>query len=146
MRKLKSLEQLMLEIKIEHDKDNRFWRILRGKDEQGHYNSYIISKKHFWMAKIDFKNPLRPIGIGTRVPLPVDNTILKYFNKGENFTLAEYYPLKKNCLLAIGIGKYSTEASFELRDIINGQYELEKKLDIELKKLLKREEMFKEYA
>lgn len=143
---MKTVEQIMFEIKKKYDKKPENWSILRGRDKRGHYDTYILGAEVLWHMKTEWKTPYQPIGVGRKIndfPEKVRHIVEE---EGEYFPIGEIYPQAKNsALIAIGIGKYSPIATNSLKRIISGQDVLEEKMNRELKKLLKKEEMMKEY-
>jgi hypothetical protein len=143
---MKTVEQIMFEIKKKYDKKPENWSVLRGRDKRGHYDTYILGAEVLWHMKTEWKTPYRPIGVGRKIndfPEKVRHIVEE---EGEYFLIGEIYPQPKNsALIAIGIGKYSPTATNSLKRIISGQDVLEEKMNRELKKLLKKEEMMKEY-
>lgn len=143
---MKTVEQIMFEIKKKYDKKPENWGVLRGRDKRGHYDTYVSGADSLWHMKTEWKTPYQPIGVGRKIddfPEKVRHIVEE---EGEYFPIGEIYPQAKNsALIAIGIGKYSPIATNSLKRIISGQDVLEEKMNRELKKLLKKEEMMKEY-
>lgn len=143
---VKNVNELMREIKKEYDASPKNWRVLRGRDRRGHYDTFILGGKKLWHLKTEWKTPYRPVGVGERISdfsEEVERIITK---KGEYFPIGEIYPqAKESAIIAIGIGKYSPAGIKGVKSIIRGQDELESKLDRNLNKLLKKEELLKEY-
>ena len=96
--------------------------------------------------KTELKNPYKPIGVGSKIMKNPDDDIRNKF-EGKPFPFSEIYPQKeKASIIALGIGKYSPTSSKNLKGIISREQEkLDSKLNKELRKLLDKEEMFKEY-
>lgn len=143
---VENVNELMREIKEEYDKNSKDWRVLRGRDKSGHYDTFVLGSGKLWHMKTEWKTPYIPAGVGERIENPAEEIERIIADKGEYFPIGEIYPqAKESAIIAIGIGKYSPKATKELKDIISGQEQLENKLNKELNKLLKKEEMFKEY-
>ena len=144
---MKTVEQIMFEIKKKYDKKPENWSVLRGRDKRGHYDTYILGAEVLWHMKTEWKTPYQPIGVGRKIndfPEKVRHIVEE---EGEYFPIGEIYPQPKNsALIAIGIGKYSPDATNRLEKIVSGQKNLEGKLNKELNKLLKKEEIMKEYV
>jgi len=144
---MKTVEQIMFEIKKKYDKKSENWSVLRGRDKRGHYDTYILGCDSLWHMKTEWKTPYQPIGVGRKIddfPEKVRHIVEE---EGEYFPIGEIYPQTKDAaLIAIGIGKYSPDATNRLEKIVSGQKNLEGKLNKELNKLLKKEEIMKEYV
>jgi hypothetical protein len=103
--------------------------------------------------KTEFRNPYQPIGVGVKIEdIQLDVVRVAMKEKGELFPFGEIYrplSLKSKAIqsiVALGIGKYSSDATSKLKSIISSkQAELEIDLNRKLQKLLDREGMFKEY-
>lgn len=149
--KVKKLPELMTEIKHEYNKDPYNWRVLRGKDPDQHITTFIAhSDKKLWQLKTEWKNPLTPIGIGECVKRNLNDEIEELMNTGCDLPIHEIYPIKKNSLIAFGLGKYSQSSTNQmkellLQDIPGYGSKLEGEFDLELQKLLKREQLFNHY-
>jgi hypothetical protein len=143
---VKNVNKIMREIKEEYDKNTENWRVLRGKDKRGHYDTFVYGSDKLWHLKTEWKTPYAPVGVGERIEEFSDKVEKIITQKGEYFPIGEIYPQAKNeAIIAIGIGKYSPKATKELKDVIRGQSALENKLSMQLNKLLKREQLLKEY-
>lgn len=151
MAKIKRLPELMSEVKQEYDKDPTNWRILRGKDKENHLVTFIAhADKELWQLKTEWKTPVRPIGIGKCVKRKLDDEIQGLLNKGTNLPIHEIYPNKENSIIALGFGKYSQDSTDQLKellkqDISNYTSNIENKLNLEFKQLLKKEQLLNHY-
>lgn len=146
MMAIKKIDEVILDIKKEFDKNNEDWEILRGKDSRGHLDTFILGPDSLYQMKSELKNPYQPIGVGSKVLKSPDDDIRKKF-EGRPFPFSEIYPQKeKASIIALGIGKYSKDSSKDLKSLISSQQEkLDMKMNKELRKLLDKEQMFKEY-
>lgn len=145
---IKSVNEIIAEIKKEYDEDPRNWRVLRGKDSKGHYDTYISGPKSLWQMKTEWKTPYRPVGVGVKV-MGESNEIVKFImDKGEYFPFGEIYPqIKNSAIIAVGFGKYSQKSTNQLKSVISSKQEkLEKELNKSLDRLLEKEGLFKEFA
>ena len=144
---MKTVEQIMFEIMKKYDKKPENWSVLRGRDKKGHYDTYILGAEVLWHMKTEWKTPYQPIGVGRKIDDFTEKARHIIEEEGEYFPIGEIYPQAKDAaLIAIGIGKYSPTATNSLKRIISGQDVLEEKMNKELKKLLKKEEIMKEYV
>ena len=143
---IKPVEEIIREIKEHYDKEPKGWRVLRGKDPRGHYDTYISSSKFLWQMKTELKNPYQPVGMGTMVS-DTSKKIKRIMDTGDPLPFAEIYPQSKDiAIIAMGIGKYSPESTDMLREIISSkQRELESDLTTSLNKLLHREGLYMGY-
>ncbi|MFA5771142.1 MAG: hypothetical protein WC974_00200 [Thermoplasmata archaeon] len=137
----------MKEIKREYDKNAENWRILRGRDDRGHYDTFVFGNEKLWHMKTEWKTPYQPVGVGKKIE-DFSNKVEKILTeRGEYFPFGEIYPqAKDSAIIAIGIGRYSPSSTKELKHIISGQEDLERKLKEELNRLLREEELMKEYC
>ena len=146
---IKSVEEIIRDIKTRYDKEPKGWRVLKGKDNRGHQDTYILQgSKHLWQLKTELKTPYRPIGVGARLGWDVDSEIKRVMDIGRDFPFGEVYPQKDDfSIIALGLGKYSTEGTSHLKGILSSKQErLDAKLKASLDKLLYREGMFKEFG
>ena len=144
---MKTVEQIMFEIKKKYDKKPSDWRVLRGRDKRGHYDTYVLGSDSLWHMKTEWKTPYQPIGVGRKIDDFPEKARHIIEEGGEYFPIGEIYPQPKDAtLIAIGIGRYSPKSTSNLKRIISGQDALEGKMNKGLKKLLKKEEMMKEYV
>lgn len=141
------VEDLIWEIKKRYDRSNRDWFLMRGKDEHGHYDTFILGDRTLWYMKTEQKTPYQHIGIGTKINKPPDEVIEIIKREGQYFPIGEMYRKQgKSDIIAVGIGKYSSEDTSTLKSVLRGQEQLERKLNRELNKLLKKEHMLNEYV
>lgn len=144
---IKSVEEIIAEIKVSYDQNPLGWKMLRGRDRAGHYDTYIANRKSLWQMKTEFKNPYHPIGVGTKIIGKPDEEMDFLMEKGEALPFSEIYPQRKSHpIFALGIGRYSPKATNELKSIISSkQGELERNLSENLDKFLHREGICKDY-
>ncbi|MDI6855710.1 MAG: hypothetical protein QMD21_02865 [Candidatus Thermoplasmatota archaeon] len=143
---VENVNKIMRKIKEEYDRSPENWRVLRGRDKKGHYDTFVLGNDKLWHLKTEWKTPYLPVGVGERILEFSDKVEKIITEKGEYFPIGEIYPqAKSEAIIAIGIGKYSPKATKELKEIIRGQEALENKLSNQLNKLLKKEELLKEY-
>ena len=64
---MKTVEQIMFEIKKKYDKKPENWRVLRGRDKRGHYDTYILGCDSLWYMKTEWKTPYQPIGVRRKI-------------------------------------------------------------------------------
>ncbi|UCE73928.1 MAG: hypothetical protein JSV56_13055 [Methanomassiliicoccales archaeon] len=145
--KIKSVEEIIAEIKECYDQEPEGWKLLRGRDRAGHYDTYIMNKKNLWQMKTEFKTPFQPKGVGIRIMDKPDEEVEVLMEKGTALPFGEIYQQRKNHpIFALGIGRYSPKATSEMKGILSSkQEELEKNLSENLDKLLFREGIYKEY-
>ena len=145
--RIKSVEEIMLEIKLKFDEDPYEWRILRGRDKNGHYDTYIAkSDKELWHMKTEWKNPYTPLGVGAKVARRIDDEIDSVLNTGETLPISEIYPQRENFIIASGLGKYSPSSTAKIKGIISDKHDkLETNLNKQLKELLDREGFYQSY-
>ena len=144
---IKSVEEIIAEIKLCYDRDPLGWRMLRGRDNKGHYNTYITNRDNLWQMKTEFKNPYEPKGVGIKIIDQIDPEIEMLMQEGDALPFGEIYKQgKSNTIFAMGIGRYSKPAANELKSIISSKNEdLEHNLSLSLDKLLHREGICKDY-
>ena len=141
----------MVEIKADYDKDPDNWRILRGRDSNQHINTFIAhSDKKLWQMKTEWKNPYTPLGIGSCVKRNLNDEIQQQFEFGSDIPISEVYQNDKNFIIAFGLGKYSQNSTNELRNLLIQDVpgygkNIEKEFNLELQKLLKKEQLFDHY-
>lgn len=145
---IKSVDEIIQEVKARYDKEPTGWRVLKGIDTKGHHDTFISQgEKHFWQLKTEFRNPYEVMGVGAKLELGLDDEIRRVLDRGKPRFFGEIYKPKQNPILAFGIGNYSDNSTSELKNILSSrQEELEKKLNKNLDKLLHREGMFKEFG
>lgn len=145
---IKPVEEIIREIKEHYDEESKGWRVLRGKDQRGHYNTYISSPRFLWQMKTELKNPYQPVGVGKMVTEDVSKKIKRIMDNGEPLPFAEIYPQPKDIsIIAMGIGNYSPKSTDMLREIISSkQKKLESDLTLSLNKLLHREGLYMGYV
>ena len=145
---IKPVEEIIREIKEHYDEESKGWRVLRGKDQRGHYNTYISSPEFLWQMKTELKNPYQPVGVGKMVTEDVSKKIKRIMDTGEPLPFAEIYPQPKDAsIIAMGIGNYSPKSTDMLREIISSkQRNLESDLASSLNKLLHREGLYMGYV
>lgn len=144
---IRSAEEIIAEIKISYDQNPMGWKMLRGRDRMGHYDTYISNQKSLWQMKTEFKNPYQPVGVGKKI---MDNHLEEIdllMEVGSALPFSEIYPQQKSHpIFAMGIGKYSPKATNKLKDIISSkQKELERDLTESLDRFLHREGIYKDY-
>ncbi|NYT00749.1 MAG: hypothetical protein GKB99_03370 [Methanocellales archaeon] len=144
---IKPVEEIIGEIKEHYDEDPKGWRILRGRDQRGHYDTYISSPSFLWHMKTELKNPYQPVGVGYMVTEEVSKKIKIIMDAGDPLPFAEIYKQKNdNSIIAIGIGNYSPKSMDMLRETISSkQRNLESELISSLNKLLNREGLYMGY-
>jgi hypothetical protein len=149
--KVKKLPELMTEIKCDYDKDPYNWRILRGKDSNQHMSTFIAhDDKKLWQLKTEWKNPVMPIGIGKCVKRNLNDEIQELMKTGTDLPIHEIYPDKDNFIIALGYGKYSLKSTNRIRDLLfqdvpGYKNKIEKELNLEFRKILSKEQLFKHY-
>jgi hypothetical protein len=144
---IKSVEEIIAEIKLYYDRDPLGWKMLRGRDNKGHYNTYIMNRNSLWQMKTEYKSPFEPKGVGTKIMDKLDLEIEMLMQEGDALPFGEIYQQEKaNPIFAMGIGKYSKAAATELKNIISSKNEeLEQNLSLSLDKFLHREGICKDY-
>ncbi|UCF08699.1 MAG: hypothetical protein JSW28_03140 [Thermoplasmata archaeon] len=144
---IKPVEEIIAEIKAVYDNNPLGWRMLRGRDTRGHYDTYIMNQNCLWQLKTEFANPYRPKGVGLRIMDKPSEEIEMLMEIGDALPFSEIYPQRKSHpIFTLGVGRYSPKAADEVKGIISSrQAELEHQLSDSLKKLLHREGMCQEY-
>lgn len=137
----------MLEIKLKYDQKPEGWRILRGRDQNGHYDTYVAQgDQDLWHLKSEWKNPYTQLGVGTKVARKIDEEIDSILNTGETLPIHEIYPQRENVIIALGLGKYSHNSIDQLNNIVSPkndklEYDMNKQLD----KLLNKARFYQSY-
>ncbi len=144
---IKSVEEIIAEIKVRYDQNPFGWKMLRGRDRAGHYDTYIMNQKDLWQLKTEFKSPYQPVGVGTKIMDTPYKEVEMLMEKGDALPFGEIYQQRKSHpIFALGIGRYSPKATKELKGIISSkQEELERNLSDNLNKFLHREGICKDY-
>ncbi|UCE39444.1 MAG: hypothetical protein JSW00_09545 [Thermoplasmata archaeon] len=144
---IKPVEEIIAEIKSCYDHDPYGWRMLRGRDRAGHYDTYIMNRRSLWQMKTEFKNPYQPKGVGTKIMDKPDKEIEILMEMGEALPFGElYHQQKSHPIYTLGVGRYSKSAANQLKGIISSkQEEVEKNLTENLDKFLHREGICKDY-
>ena len=144
---IKSAEEIIAEIKECYDQEPTGWKMLRGRDRAGHYDTYILNRKSLWQLKTEFRNPYQPAGVGIKIMDDPDDTIDILMREGEQLPFSEIYPQPASRpIYTMGIGRYSPRATNKLRSIISSkQDELERNLSESLDVFLHREGICKDY-
>jgi hypothetical protein len=144
---IKSVEEIIAEIKVCYDRNPLDWKMLRGRDSKGHYNTYIMNKNSLWQMKTEFKSPYEPKGVGIKIKDKLDPEIEVLIEEGDALPFGEIYRQEEaNPIFAMGIGRYSKAAASELKSILSSKNEeLEQNLCLSLDKLLYREGICKDY-
>ncbi len=149
--KVQRISELMTEVKIEYDKDPNNWRILRGKDKDQHINTFIAhDDKKLWQLKTEWKNPVVPLGVGKAVKRNLNDEIEELMSTGTDLLIHEMYPDSKNLIIALGIGKYSQQATDQLTDLLRQNRSsyaknVEAEFNKELNKILREEQIYNHY-
>ena len=144
---IKSVERIIAEIKERYDQEPVGWKLLRGRDTAGHYDTYIMNNKSLWQLKTEFKSPYQPAGVGIKILDNPDEEMDILMREGDILPFSEIYPQRKSHpIFAMGIGRYSPKATNKLKSIISSKNEeLERNLSKSLNKFLHREGLLKEY-
>ncbi|UCG70702.1 MAG: hypothetical protein JSV09_06720 [Thermoplasmata archaeon] len=144
---IKTAEEIIAEIKISFDQNPLGWKMLRGRDRAGHYDTYILNQKSLWQLKTEFKSPYQPKGVGAKIMDNPFEEIDLLMEVGSALPFSEIYPQQKSHpIFAMGIGRYSPSASEKLKGLISTKQEdLERNLSESLDKFLHREGICKDY-
>jgi hypothetical protein len=144
---IRPVEEIIAEIKVQYDQDPLGWKFLRGRDNKGHYDTYLMNRRSLWQMKTEFANPYSPKGVGLKVMDRPGEEIEFLMEKGEALVFGELYKQQKgHPIITTGIGRYSPKATKELSGIISDrQKTLERDLSESLNRLLHREGLYKEY-
>ena len=144
---IKTVEEIIFEIKERFDQEPLGWKMLRGRDRSGHYDTYIMNKENLWQLKTEFKNPYQPVGVGIKIADNPNEEIDFLMKVGDALPFGEIYPQRKSHpIFAVGVGRYSPKATSELKSIISSKHdELERNLSESLDKFLHREGLCKDY-
>ena len=144
---IKSVEEIIAEIKECYDQEPFGWKMLRGRDRAGHYDTYIMNRKSLWQLKTEFKSPHQPVGVGIKIMDNPHKEIDLLMEEGSALPFGEIYQQRKSHpIFALGIGRYSPKATKELKGIVSSkQEELERNLSENLNKFLHREGICKDY-
>lgn len=144
---IRPVEEIISEIRESYEREPLGWKLLRGRDNLGHTDTYIMHKKALWQMKCEFKSPFQPKGVGIRIQDKPSNEIEFLMEHGSALPFGEIYPQGDSLpILAMGIGRYSPKAASELKGLISSKQEnLERNLTESLNRLLHREGIYKEY-
>jgi hypothetical protein len=144
---IRPVEEIISEIRECYERDPLGWKMLRGKDRMGHTDTYIMHKKALWQMKCEFKSPIQPKGVGTRIEEKPINEMEFLMEHGSALPFGEIYNQEDRLpILTMGIGRYSPRAANELKGLISSKQEnLERDLSESLNRLLHREGIYKEY-
>jgi hypothetical protein len=144
---IKPIEEIIANIRESYDKEPLGWRLLRGRDSLGHYDTYISNKDTLWLMKAEYKSPFEPKGVGIKVQEKPHEEIELLMQKGSPLPFGEMYQQKNNFpIFTMGVGRYSPSSTKELKGIISSKQEnLERELAGSLDKLLHKEGICKEY-
>lgn len=136
-----TVENTMAEIKIQFDQNPMDWRMLRGRDKDGHYDTYIANKRALWHLKTEFKTPYEPKGVGVKIMENPPDLFTAIMEKGEAYPFGEiYHKTEMPPIFALGVGKYSQSAASQMKSLISSKNEeLERSMNKSLNKLLYRE-------
>ena len=119
---VKSIEEIMEDIRKEYESKKDGWQILRGRDSYGHYDTFIARDTNdLWHLKSEFKNPYRPIGVGRKVTSRLDDEFEDLLSKGEPLPIGEMYPRDSGVIFALGLGRFSTESTKEISGMLSSQ-------------------------
>ena len=141
----------MADIKSEYDDDPNNWRILRGKDNRQNTVSFIAhDDKKLWQLKTDWKNPVTQVGIGSCVKRNLNDEIQQLMTRGTDLPIHEVYSNKDNLIIALGLGKYSQTSANQLTDLLSQDVpgyakNIDKKFNLELDKIFKKEQLYSNY-
>jgi hypothetical protein len=144
---IKSVEEVIAEIKETYDQNPLRWKMLRGRDRGGHYDTFIMNQKSLWQLKTEFKNPHQPAGVGIKITDYPEKELDVLMAEGDILPFSEIYPQKKSIpIFAMGIGRYSPKATSKIKTLISSsQEELERELSDSLDRFLHREGLCKDY-
>ena len=144
---IKSVEEIISEIKECYDQEPVGWKMLRGRDRAGHYDTYIKNTKKLWQLKTEFKSPHRPAGVGIKISDNPEKEIDMLMEVGEVLPFGEIYRQRKSHpIFTVGVGRYSHSATNELKSLISTKNDkLERNLSESLERFLHREGLCKDY-
>ncbi len=159
-------EELRREILRRYNRDPHEWHVLAGRDQKGYYDVVVVHGSDTWLIKEQMINPLYSVGFGVKdnlIDQPFGKTQLPHYTFGlrplsrqhvENVTNAlktgqNLTGLISNILKTTPVASNEIESHMALQGpIIHGsraihaisenQAELDRKLRIELEKLLYR--------
>jgi hypothetical protein len=147
---LKPVSELMKEIIAEYNQDPLHWHMLRSKDSRNHINTFIShDNKKLWQLKTEWKTPMVPVGIGKCVKRNLNDEIQDLMQKGSDLPISEFYPNNNNVIITLGLGKYSKPSTDKISKILQDSAgyprKVEKELNLELEKILKKEQLLDHY-
>jgi hypothetical protein len=99
--------------------------------------------------KTEWKNPVTPIGFGKCVKHNLNDEIQELMHEGSDLPIHEIYPNRENSIIALGLGKYSEPSTNQLKRILldtpGYPNKFERNLNLELEKILKKEQLLNHY-
>lgn len=138
---IKSIDEVMLEIKRRYDKKRKGWRVLAGKDLKGHSDLFISDGSTLWQLKMELVKQSQYVGYGSRVGKVDQEIIEKTMLSDRPFWFELVSPVRgdNSVIIAKGVEKYSSGAVSELKGLISDkQRRLESKLSDEIGRLIYR--------
>lgn len=146
---IKAVEEVIRDIKKVHDADPKGWKVLRGRDDRGHYDTYVSHVSgHLWHLKTERANPYRHVGVGGLVLRELEEDINEIMSHGRPLPFGEIYPQSdQSTIIALGLGKYSHEGANDLKGILSSkQREMESRLNTSLDQMLHQRGHYSEYG
>lgn len=148
--KVKTINEIIREIKQEYDLSDTSWRVLRGRDENRHLDTFISNEKSLWHLKTEMRNPYEPMGVGVKLDDVHMDLVRVVMSQGELFPFQELYSqrdINGPPIVALGLGMQSQNSVDKVKCLVSDkQKDVDTMLTSSLEKLLKREGMFKEFA
>jgi hypothetical protein len=139
MSDVKTVAEIMNELKKRYDKNKRGWRVMAGKDGRGRYDMIFSHGGKVWQLKMEKVKPYQYVGYGALVG-ELDEHRSKKLMVGKPLIFQLLSPQTDGSLImARGIEKFSSKAIRDLKTVISReQRELELRLSEELDKLIRR--------
>ena len=147
MPKIKSLKEIMKEMKESFDKNPKNWKVLAGKTPNSYNDLFFCQSNdnlnNLWQIKAEKMSPFEILGVGTKVHDIDEEITLKILEKGQNPNnlFGMVVPQEKGGITtAMGPMKHSDNSVKEIKeDISNSNSLLEKLLKKRLKELIEKE-------
>jgi hypothetical protein len=122
---VRSLAEIMEEMRKRYQRSKRGWRMLAGSDSRGYSDMFFYGPKAgLWQIKGELKSPYELVGTGAKiVARRVDDKIRELMERGRPvpFGLLSPHPERKDrVIIAGGVGAYS-ESLEELKRALAGE-------------------------
>ena len=133
---IKTLEEMIAEIKKEYDKDKTNWRIISSGNSLG-LDSFICQHDRAWQLKMDFVKPFEVIGLGSKITSLDEKIQTKVRQSGMPFLFEMLVPQPKDqWVVARGLSTHIDRPN--LATLKKAITEEQGPIDLELRKELNR--------